>query len=370
MAQLNRDLFASQDALREAQAAARKHEKDHHDTLVLLRRAQAANPATANAEAQVRIQSLETQLNAATQQLGQLRVECAPNAADGQMAVRQSEVNEQLEALHAENVAAHKALEEMTANCDITRKLHVQLRMEALREKAKQDAASSALEVRCLQAEAEVVELKEKISTLERRGSYHVSPTTAAATLGSNSQPACGGKGSGLVAQFSPQPGRKMGGLTTQASPSLGRGMSGLGARQVLAPPSMRRGFLGCIARSGTGSGFSMLAPGQRLGVPAANAGQAQGSGGAMDIEGAGHAPGASTVTTGASSTTTNQDSARAGSHLPPKSEVTRLAGRGAALGHGTQTANLPQGVRFPNDSPWGEARTGEIQRSRVQCCS
>ncbi len=33
------------------------------------------------------------------------------------------------------------------------------------------------------------------------------------------------------------------------------------------------------------------------------------------------------------------------------KSEVTRLAGRGVAPGHGTQTANLPRGVRFPNDS-------------------
>ncbi len=32
------------------------------------------------------------------------------------------------------------------------------------------------------------------------------------------------------------------------------------------------------------------------------------------------------------------------------KSEVSRLADRCAALGHGTKTANLPQGVRFPND--------------------
>ncbi len=39
----------------------------------------------------------------------------------------------------------------------------------------------------------------------------------------------------------------------------------------------------------------------------------------AMDVEGAGHAPGASMVTTGASSTTTNQDPAQAGSHLPPQ---------------------------------------------------
>ncbi len=52
---------------------------------MLLRQAQAANPATANAEDQVRIQSLEAQLNDATQQLRQLRAERGPNAPDGQM---------------------------------------------------------------------------------------------------------------------------------------------------------------------------------------------------------------------------------------------------------------------------------------------
>ncbi len=169
-AQLKRDLKKSQNEVLEAQETARTHERDYHETLVLLRRAQAADPATANAEAQVRIQSLETQLNDATQQLRQLRAGLAPNAADMQMAVQQSEAIEQLEALRAENVAAHKAIQEITADRDSTRKAYVQLRMDALTEKAKQDTASSALEVSCLQAEAEVVELKEKISTLERRG--------------------------------------------------------------------------------------------------------------------------------------------------------------------------------------------------------
>ncbi len=103
----------------------------------------------------------------------------------------------------------------------------MQLRTEMLTEKAKQDAASSTLEVRCLQAEAEVVELREKVAILERRGGYHIPPATASATAGSHSQPAFGGRGSGLVAQVSPQPGRVMGMPTTQALPSLGRGMSG-----------------------------------------------------------------------------------------------------------------------------------------------
>ncbi len=72
-AQLKCDLEKSRGEVLAAQEAARKHEKVHHETLGLLRRAQAMNLSTANAEAQVRIQSWETQLNAATQQLGQLQ---------------------------------------------------------------------------------------------------------------------------------------------------------------------------------------------------------------------------------------------------------------------------------------------------------
>ncbi len=245
VAQLKRDLLKAQNAVLEAQEAARRHGKAYHETLVLLRRAQTADPAAVNQADQAHIQSLETQLNDATQQLRQLRAERAPNAVDGQMAVQQSETNEQLEAIHTANKAAHKAIAELAAERDSARKACVQLWMQTLTDKAKQDAASNALEVQCLQAEAEVVELKEKIATLERRGGYHVSPTTASATVGSYSQPAFGGRGSGLVPQVSPQPGRVMGGLTTQAPPSLGRGMSGLAARQLLTPPSMGQGLLG-----------------------------------------------------------------------------------------------------------------------------
>ena len=85
---------------------------------MLLRQARAVDPATANAEAQVRIQSLEAQLNDATQQLDRLRTERAPNAVDGQLAVQQSKVGEQLEALRADNTAVHKALDYMTADRD------------------------------------------------------------------------------------------------------------------------------------------------------------------------------------------------------------------------------------------------------------
>ena len=117
-AQVKCNLRASQADVLRAQETAREHERDYHETLVLLRQARAVDPATASAEAQVRIQSLEAQLNDATQQLNQLRAERAPNAADGQMAVQQSEVNEQLEALCADNVAVHQALEEVTADRD------------------------------------------------------------------------------------------------------------------------------------------------------------------------------------------------------------------------------------------------------------
>ena len=91
-----------------------------------------------------------------------------------------------------------------------------------------------------------------------------------------------------------------------------------------------------------------MLSPSLYLGAPSTTAGQSQWTGVAMDTEGAGQAPKASEVTTGASSPMTDQDPAQAGFHKGTgfsKSEVSRLADRGAALG---------LGMRFPNNSLWG----------------
>ncbi len=62
-----------------------------------------------------------------------------------------------------------------------------------------------------------------------------------------------------------------------------------------------------------------MLSPSPYLGAPNVTAGQAQGRGEATDTEGAGQAPEASTVTTGAFSTTTDQDPAQAGSRPSPQ---------------------------------------------------
>ncbi len=118
VAQLKRYLEKAQDAVLEAQGTARGHEKAYHDTLVLLKQAQTTDLAAANSADQVRIQSLEMQLNDATQQLRQLHAECALNAADGQMAIQRSQANEQLEALHTDIAEAHKALADMAAERD------------------------------------------------------------------------------------------------------------------------------------------------------------------------------------------------------------------------------------------------------------
>ena len=61
------DLEASRDEILRAQETSREYERLYHETLVLLKKAQTADPATANAEDQARIQSLEAQLNDALQ---------------------------------------------------------------------------------------------------------------------------------------------------------------------------------------------------------------------------------------------------------------------------------------------------------------
>ena len=93
-AQLKCDLEASRDEILRAQETAREYERQYHETLVLLKKAQTANPATANAEDQARIQSLEAQLNDALQQLDRLRVERDPGAIDGQITGHQSGTDE------------------------------------------------------------------------------------------------------------------------------------------------------------------------------------------------------------------------------------------------------------------------------------
>ncbi len=117
-AQLKCDLEASQDEILRTQETAREYERQYHETLVLLKKAQTADPATASAEEQACVQSLEAQLNDALQQLDRLRAERDPGAIEGQIAGHPSGTDEQLEALQAENAATHGALEEITAERD------------------------------------------------------------------------------------------------------------------------------------------------------------------------------------------------------------------------------------------------------------
>ncbi len=274
--QLKRELSGTQDIAREAQETAREPEKNYHETQVLLRRAQNATPAVDDPADRVCIQSLEKQLRDADQQLRRLREERALNAADGQIAVNQDQVNEWLEALQIENKELHRNFAQMVVERDHARKEHVNLQMQTLRERAQWDTASNTLEVRCLQAEAEVVELREKVATLERRGAYSVSPSTASVTLGPYSHSVSSGAGSGLAAQ---------------ASPQLGGGLGGLSMPQVPTPPS--------VGQIRTAHVLARLR--------------------AMDTEGAPQAPEASVVSTGAPSTTTNQGPTQAGSHPAPQ---------------------------------------------------
>ncbi len=116
--QLTRKLEASENEAFRTQETSREYERLYHETLVLLRKAQTADPATANAEDQAHIQTPEAQLDDALQQLERLRAERDPGATDGQMAGHPSGTDAQLDALQAENVAAHAALEEMTADRD------------------------------------------------------------------------------------------------------------------------------------------------------------------------------------------------------------------------------------------------------------
>ncbi len=135
-AQLRQDWFGSQQAMLEAQKTARNFEKQYHETLVELERARSGNQSAFNQADQVHIQSVEEQLNNATQQLNQLCVGHAPSAAEGQLAVQQSQANEQLEALRTECNLMHAATKKAVAECDASRRAHLQLQMDSLNNTA------------------------------------------------------------------------------------------------------------------------------------------------------------------------------------------------------------------------------------------
>ncbi len=85
--------------------------------------------------------------------------------------------------------------------------------------------------------------------------------------------------------------------------------MSASAVMQLLTPPGTGRGQIGRFA----------FAPGQRLVAPAANAGQAQGPGSAMDAMDVDSTPETPPVGTGDANTTTDQGPAQAGPHHLPQ---------------------------------------------------
>ncbi len=118
------------------------------------------NQSALNQADQVRIQLLEQQLNNANQQLRELRVGHASSAAEGQLAVQQSQTNGKLEALCVECNNLCAAIQKAVANRDSTCKANLQLRMRSLQDKASSATENSALRERCMKAEAEVDRLR------------------------------------------------------------------------------------------------------------------------------------------------------------------------------------------------------------------
>ncbi len=109
--QLRQALSNAQQAEIEANKAIQRHEQLNREVLVKMEQVSTEDPAAANQANRALIRSLDQQLTDANQQLRRLRKERSPNAADGQMAVHQSQTNGQLEALCAENEKLHKAIE-------------------------------------------------------------------------------------------------------------------------------------------------------------------------------------------------------------------------------------------------------------------
>ena len=188
------------------------------------------------------------------------------------MAVQQSQTNEQLEALRAENAKLHTAIEQLAGERDCARQANMQLQLQSLNEKATLDADSNALRVWCLQAEAKVDELKGKIDMMKQKSGYRENAAITSAALGPLPFPTLSGLGSGLTTQASPQLKGGMSGLGVPRAPTLP--LAGRGAVVFFARPVMGRAGSTPFPSPRSGAGRShVLSPSPYLGVPNANAG-------------------------------------------------------------------------------------------------
>ncbi len=153
VAHLKQDLFGAQQAEIEANQIAQRHKQLHLEVLVKLEQVSTEDPAAANQADRALIQSLEQQLNSATQQLHQLRAGHAPSAAEEQLDAQQPHANEQLKALRAECNTLRVATMKVVAERDASRSANLKLQMESLTGTAA-SATITALREWCMKAEA------------------------------------------------------------------------------------------------------------------------------------------------------------------------------------------------------------------------
>ncbi len=121
------------------------------------------------------------------------------------MAVQHTQTNEQLEALHAENEKLHKAIRRVAGERDRTWQDNLQLQLQSLNDRAKLTTESNALQARCLQAEAEVAELKGRTEIMKQMSEHQGDTTATSAALRPLSFPALSGIGSGSATRASPR---------------------------------------------------------------------------------------------------------------------------------------------------------------------
>ncbi len=157
-------------------------------------------------------------------------MEHAPNAADRQMAVQQSQANEQLEALNTECDRLRVAVDKAVADRDHARRANVLLWMQSLQDKANSTTESNALRAQCMKAEAEVAKLQGENEIFKQMSEEQEDTTATSAALRPLSFPTLS---------------RIERGLVTQASPQLGEGMRGLGMPRASPLPSVGHIWLG-----------------------------------------------------------------------------------------------------------------------------
>ncbi len=160
---------------------------------------------------------------------------------EGQLAAQQTHTNEQLEALQTEYETLREAAAKAVAEHDVFRKLNLKLRVASLGNSSA-SASESALQDRCMKAEAKVAEHQKENALLKEIAEdqsriLHTQymavlekeePIATSAALGPLSFPTLSGRESGLTTQVSPQLGGGLSGLSTSRASLLAINMHGV----------------------------------------------------------------------------------------------------------------------------------------------